>query len=281
MKRVKNILLVLGTLIMVAAGALMPEIVSYLQDAYGLNRQESRSFDSFSLTLRQDSEAARLLRRLAVGNYWVEEGIDWANEPVQPVHTPKQAEDAAVEALELMVKCGVMDSGVLEEMGTPDVTVSAAKADSNLSALADKEASAQAALGIVPETETETEIELLSIMWSFWWPDSNTYSYYTPMVQIDDATEKLLMAVVPMPNDGWVIDLDNQEKCWTAFLEEHYGFDVISVEKQFHPDGAALYIFDLDPEDGEGVLRIAVDFADVFDDGGGLTQMRLVYKYEF
>lgn len=276
MKRVKNILLVLGTLIMVAAGALMPGIVSYLQDAYGLNRQESRSFDSFSLTLRQDSEAARLLRRLAAGNYWVEEGIDWANEPVQPVHTPKQAEDAAVEVLERMVKCGVLESSVLEERGTPEVTVSAAKTDSNLLVPTDGEDNAQASLGIVPETE----VELISIAWNFWWRNGRS-TYYAPEVQIDDATEKLLMATVPMPTNGGVIDFDNQQKCWTAFLEDHYGFDVINVEKTYHPDGDAEYIFDLDPEDGEGVLRIAVYFVDVFYDGGGFMSMRLVYEYEF
>lgn len=276
MKRVKNILLVLGTLIMVAAGALMPGIVSYLQSSYGAGMQESRSFDSFSLTLRQDSDTARLLRRLAAGNYWVEEGIDWANEPVQPVHTPKQAEDAAVEALELMVKCGVMDSGVLEERGTPDVTVSAAKTDSNLLEPTDGEDNAQISLGIVPETEAE----LISIAWNFWWRNGRS-TYYAPEVQIDDATEKLLMATVPMPANGGVIDFDNQQKCWAAFLENHYGFDVINVEKTYHPDGDAEYIFDLEPEDGEGVLRIAVYFVDVFHKGGGFMSMRLVYEYEF
>ena len=56
MRRLKNGLLVALTLLLVTAGAVMPEAVSYLQDIYGANLEERFAFDSFSLTLRQESD---------------------------------------------------------------------------------------------------------------------------------------------------------------------------------------------------------------------------------
>ena len=55
MRRLKNGLLVALTLLLVTAGAVMPEAVSYLQDSLsGPMLEERLAFDSFSLTLRQD-----------------------------------------------------------------------------------------------------------------------------------------------------------------------------------------------------------------------------------
>lgn len=278
MRRLKSALLVLSTLLLVAAGAAMPGAVGYIQDAYGAGRQESRSFDSFSLTLRQDSETARLLRRLARGDYWMEEAVDWSEQPVQPTHTARQAADAAMEALAWMAKCGVIESGALEDMGTPQVTASIIKTDSNLSwqeGAGDSDTSAQASLGVDPETEIET----VAIAWDCWWPEIES-DRAGPMVRIDDGTEKLLMAMVPTPREGKSVDLDYQAECWRKFLEDHYGFAVVNTAEYLYDDGDARYSFHLDPEDGEGVLRMGVDF-DTFDDGCPRTFLWPAQSHDF
>ena len=46
MRRLKNGLLVALTLLLVTAGAVMPEAVSYLQDIYGANQEDRYAFDS-------------------------------------------------------------------------------------------------------------------------------------------------------------------------------------------------------------------------------------------
>lgn len=274
MRWLKNVLLVLFTLLLVAGGALMPGVTCYIQDSYGANRQETRSFDSFRLTLRQDSETARLLRRVAGGNYWMEEAVDWAEQPAQPVHTSQQAGDAAMEVMEWMVKCGVLESRVLEELEAPKTTSSLLKTDASLFPQDEEFSENQASLGIDPETE----IELIAITWDCWWPDVDG-GYYGPMVRIDDAMEKVLMATVPTPRDGKSIDLDKQVRGWQLFLEDHYGFKVISVEEELYADGGGQFIYDLDPEDGDGVLRMVLNISEF--DGGSLSQLWPAAPYVF
>ena len=60
MKRMKKVLMALTTLLLMAAGAAMPFAASWAQDAYQSD-PEVRSFDSFSLTLRQESDLGRSL----------------------------------------------------------------------------------------------------------------------------------------------------------------------------------------------------------------------------
>ena len=49
MRRLKNGLLVALTLLLVTAGAVMPEAVSYLQDIYGANLEERFALDRKSV----------------------------------------------------------------------------------------------------------------------------------------------------------------------------------------------------------------------------------------
>ena len=73
MRRLKNALLVAATLLLVAAGAAMPGAASYLLDAYGSRLEERVSFDSFFLTLRQETDLGRTLKLIAGSDYYVEE----------------------------------------------------------------------------------------------------------------------------------------------------------------------------------------------------------------
>ena len=78
MRRCKRFLLVLFTLTLAAAGAAMPFAASWLQDA----RQtvsETRSFDSFRLTLRQEVDLGRTLRLIAASNYYIAEAEEAAD----------------------------------------------------------------------------------------------------------------------------------------------------------------------------------------------------------
>ena len=67
-KRLKKWMLPLFTLLLVAAGAGMPFVVSHMQDARQAEA-EIRPFDSFSLTLKQEADLGRTLRTIADGSY--------------------------------------------------------------------------------------------------------------------------------------------------------------------------------------------------------------------
>jgi len=259
-RRLKNTLLVLFTLLLVAAGAAMPGVTTYVQDSYGAGMQEDRSFDSFSLTLRQDSEAARILRYIASGNYWMEEAVNWIEESENLAYTPQQAGEAAVDVLERMAKCGVMDASVLENIGTPQITLSTLRTDASLFALGDDISGPAASLGENPEEG----VELITFAWDCWWPEVE--DGFSPMVRIDDTTGKILLAMVPTPWQKYGIDFAEQEKGWELFLADHYGFEVVGISRQYYDGGDARLTFQLDPEDGEGQLPVVVDINPL--DGG-------------
>ena len=73
MKRLKKWLLPLFTLLLVAVGAAMPFIASYMQDAQQAD-PDIRPFDSFSLTLQQQgADLGRILRTIASSEYYINE----------------------------------------------------------------------------------------------------------------------------------------------------------------------------------------------------------------
>ena len=75
MKRLNKFLLPLFTLLLAAMGAAMPFAASYMQDVRQSD-PEIRSFDSFSLTLRQESDLGRTLALVSGSDYYIEENAE-------------------------------------------------------------------------------------------------------------------------------------------------------------------------------------------------------------
>ena len=117
MRRLKNGLLVALTLLLVTAGAVMPEAVSYLQDIYGANLEERLACDSFSLTLRQESDLGGTLKLIAGADYYVEEAK--ASEDIRL--SEQDALEAAQDVLVLLVNHGLLNKNAAGQIGRAHV----------------------------------------------------------------------------------------------------------------------------------------------------------------
>lgn len=221
MRRVKNGLLVVFTLLLVVAGAVMPGVAGYLQDSYGASMQETRSFGSFSLTLRQDSELAQVLRLLVEQNYVV---VDWDN---HTAYNKKQAEGIVEKTLQMMYKYGLMEDDALDAY-SEEIRYSGEETDS---------AGAGAVLG-------SSGGELYAVAWDCQWRDEKGRMEY--MLRIDDETGKILMAFIRAPVFVPGEEVYDRMDHWKNFVEDHYGFEVTSVAEMYIDVDIAEFIFYLD-----------------------------------
>lgn len=203
MRRLKNVLLVLFTLLLVAAGAAMPAAVSYIQDSYGPSLEESRSFDSFSLTLREEADLGRTLKLIAESDYYVEE----ARASEAAGLSEGQALDAAQAVLTELAKHGLLDR-LPQELSTPDVW---------------------------PQTLISKDGTAEIPMWSVSWRGG------PECLWLDDAAGKAVMISMGCPSysSKYVFNVDSepiyaQAENWRQFLEDHYGTEVqIAGEEWF------------------------------------------------
>lgn len=228
MRRVKNGLLVVFTLLLVVAG--------YLQDSYGASMQETRSFDSFSLTLRQDSELAQVLRLLVEQNYVV---VDWDN---HTAYNKKQAEGIVEKTLQMMYKYGLMEDDALDAY-SEEIRYSGEETDS---------AGAGAVLG-------SSGGELYAVAWDCQWRDEKGRMEY--MLRIDDETGKILMAFIRAPVFVPGEEVYDRMDHWKNFVEDHYGFEVTSVAEMYIDVDIAEFIFYLDLEDGGEPLTLCLQMS--------------------
>ena len=134
MRWFKNGLLVLFTLALAAAGAVMPFAASRWQDS----RQagvEIRSFDSFLLTLKKKDELSQMMRFFTENTYYV--FIE--DDPAKAVLSETEVREAAAEAVELMYRCGLISKNLIAEMersraagvDLPDIDMSRMVAENN------------------------------------------------------------------------------------------------------------------------------------------------------
>lgn len=236
MRRLKNALLVAATLLLVAAGAAMPGAASYLLDAYGSRLEERVSFDSFFLTLRQETDLGRTLKLIAGSDYYVEE----ATESEEASLNEWDALDAARELLAALSKYGLLES-LPEALTTPDVW---------------------------PQTIVSNDETASIPMWSVSWPDSPAY------IWLDDGAGKAVMIAIPCPrypkdhiSNTSVELLYAQAENWRAFLEDYYGTEVqITGEEWFDISVRFTLTFPLG-RDGENAyfqLDLYIHFVDGF-----------------
>lgn len=116
-KRLKKWLLPLFTLLLVAVGAAMPFIASYMQDARQAD-PDVRPFDSFSLTLQQQgTDLARLLGSIADGAYYIHE----ASKAEDVMLSEGLALAASEDLLSELVEYGLLSKEALARFSGPKV----------------------------------------------------------------------------------------------------------------------------------------------------------------
>ena len=117
MKRLKKWLLPLFTLLLVAVGAAMPFIASYMQDAQQAD-PDIRPFDSFSLTLQQQgADLGRILRTIASSAYYINETPMLEDAALTQGLALAAVEDLMTE----LVKFDLLEREVLAEFSDPRV----------------------------------------------------------------------------------------------------------------------------------------------------------------
>ena len=271
MRRVKNTLLFLFTMALVAAGALMPLAAAELEDAYTTNASETWSFGDFSLTLRQDSDLKRALRVLNT-HYILAE---YSGETVLNEDTVLET---ATEILEWMVKCGVLNGEELEWLDRPSASCwLVCDADSYDSLLVDEAPSA------APENEATALAGSSTVVWDVEWNDGPPF-----FLRIDDTTGKMLTCIVqdpfywtgiaaessggnqsaagrPTEEDRYLARSinNNAENIfhladnWRLFLSDHYGVEVALPPESWYDD-SVRFVFELELEDGRAPLPIVL-----------------------
>ena len=195
MKRLKKFLLPLFTLLLVAAGAAMPFAVSYMQDARQTD-PETRSFDSFRLTLREEVDLGRTLKLVAGADYYVEDAQVAENARM----TQAEVLSAAEEITKRLIQFGLLDQGT---SSLPRLWASTLRA-----------------------YDGSVSIPTWSLEWDM--PDAGTF-----YIWLDDATGKAFMISVPSPiytshyvSNGSSEAIYACAENWRAFLEDYYGTEV-------------------------------------------------------
>lgn len=235
MRRLKNALLVLFTLLLVAVGAAMPFAASYLQDARQTG-SESRSFDSFSLTLREEADLGRTLELIAGSDYYIAEGEEAADARMTKA-------DVLTAAEELMK--------MLTQYGLAEHTTSSLPR-------------------IWPQTLCANDGSFSIPTWTLQWdaPDSL-------YVLMDDASGKAFLLSLPCMGYSEKYLAKNgtepiyaQAENWRAFLEDYYGTEVqLADEEWFDASARFALTFPLGLADGEKAefqMELYIYFGDSF-----------------
>lgn len=237
MRRLKSALLVLVTLLLVAAGAAMPGVAAYVQDAYGLSRQEDRSFDSFSLTLREETDLGRTLRLIEGSDYYIEE----AQQADGVRMTRAEVLTAAEELMKMLIQFGLLEQTAA---GLPTIW---------------------------PQTLCANDGSVSIPTWSLSWsmPDPSSDFY----VWLDDASGKAFLISLPSVGYSTSYIIKNgtepvyvQAENWRAFLEEYYGTEVTLADEMWFDYSAHFTLtFLLGTAENEAEYRLVLDY--FFTDG--------------
>lgn len=236
MRRLRRLALPLFTLLLVAAGAAMPFAASYLQDARQ-TEPETRSFDSFSLTLRQEADLGRTLKLIAGSDYYIEE----AQQAEDARMTQAEVLAAGEELVEEMIRFGLLDTR-FAYLPT-----------------------------IYPQTLCAYDGSVSVSTWTLEWdiPEKESSLY----VWLDDASGKAFLISAPSLHYGksYIANAGKepiyaQTENWRAFLADYYGTEVrIAHEEWFDSAVELALVFPLGKEDeAEFQLDLYIYFVDGF-----------------
>ena len=234
MRRLKNALLVLVTLLLVAAGAAMPFAASYLQDARQTG-SETRSFDSFRLTLRQEADLGRTLKLIAGSDYYIAEDEESADARM----TRADVLTAVEELMKMLIQYGLVEH----------TTSSLPK--------------------IWPQTLCANDGSVSIPTWALQWDmPANLY------VLMDDASGKAFLITLSCMGYSEKYLAKNgaepiiaQAENWRAFLEEYYGTEVRLADEEWFDSSARFALtFPLGTAADEAEYRLDLNyyFADGF-----------------
>lgn len=233
MRLFKRYLLVLVTLLLVAAGAAMPFAVSYMQDARQVEA-EVRPFDSFRLTLKEEADLGRTLRTIANGAYYMNE----TSKAEDAALTEGLALAAAEDLLTQLLKYGLLKKGTLAQFSDPRVLAQMMVPV----AYTDAEAEGNSAVAGPEDTfPDEYRLEGDGIpTWTITWNQPDDC-----WIWLDDASGKAIFIEIPSLSDLGKFDGSAafREKAyavaekWRAFLEDYYGVQVrIDDEEKWYED---------------------------------------------
>ncbi len=236
MKRLGRLWLPLFTLLLVAAGAAMPFAASYFQDARE-GETEVRDFDSFSLTLRQETDLGRTLRLIAGSDYYIAEN-EWAEDARM---TQAEVLAAAEELIKELTQFGLMEYPV-----------------STLPT-------------IYPQILCANDGSVSIPTWTLDWDRGEGEGTF--YVWLDDASGKAFLISLSSMRYG-KSSLSNAgsehiyayAENWRAFLEEYYGTEVhIGNEMRFDYTMRVALVFSLGT--GEDAAEYQLDLYNYFLDG--------------
>ena len=235
MKQLKKWMLPLFTLLLVAVGAAMPFIVSYMQDAQQAEA-DIRPFDSFSLTLQQQGDdLSRILGAIAGGSYYINE----ASKAEDVMLSDGLALAATEDLLTELVKYGLLNKETLARFYSPKVqaqmVIPVVYTD------AETEGYPSAVLpGPDGDSSNAYVLEENAIStWTITW-DQPDDCY----VWLDDASGKAIMIEIPGPSGLGIFDGSSAfgervyalvEK-WRTFLSDYYSTEVQVTDEEWYDD---------------------------------------------
>lgn len=218
MRWVKNALLVLFTLALVAAGAVMPFAASRVQDAQQTG-VEFRSFDSFSLTLKKKGELGQIMRFLTGNAYYeIMEGT-----PEKAVMSEEEVLEAAKATAEMMLSCGIISKETF------------AAIENNEAAGVDRPDIEMAR--IVSETDPQNisfiiwGVDWYNLDLQLWIDDASGKAFqivYVDMLRYaENEYDKGSASSTGMTKEQFHAQMEN----WRLFLENYYEMEVKNIEE--------------------------------------------------
>ena len=250
MRWVKNILLVLVTLALAATGAAMPFAASRLQDARQAG-SETRSFDSFVLTLEKNGELSRILRFLSENQIY-----DFIKgTPENARMSEAEAGDAAREAVILLAQYKLIGPEVMDAVLDPAAVG------------IDGPSTFTVCIGSPADPQTPS-----FVIWIVFWESLDI------LIHLDDASGKAFQ--ISIPNEAWpfigekydgntasvgrsIEEMYAQAENWGRFLEEYYEVKLMDyVEDESFDPSAPMFLLYIDLEDGKDWLPMKLYFYD-------------------
>ena len=222
MKRLRRLWLPLVTLLLVAAGAAMPFATSRFQDARE-REAEVRDFDSFSLTLRQETDLGRTLKLVAGQDFYIAEN-ERAGEARM---TWMEVLTAGEELMTSLLQYGLIDA-----------------AASSLPTVYPQVLCANDESGSIPT-------------WTLDWNmEDGACNVY---VWMDDAAGKAFLITLPCArsSSSYVFSVSKepiyaQAENWRVFLENYYGTEVWLSEEEWFDYAARFTLMFALGEGGNG-----------------------------
>lgn len=215
MKKKRAVFLPLCMLLLVLAGALMPRAVAALQDRQLASQTEARTLDDIQLTLRQGAGVAQTLSILSSGYTQIQ--LQEGSALTQAV-----AETAAKEALDLLVREGLL----------PDLSWQHTAAPTVFAAISQRDAADSA------------------VIWSYTFVDQ---SQTRCTVWLDEASRK--MVSISLVADGLTSTYytestvatvsDGQPTRWAAFLQTYYGLESAVVADGYRDNSGSVFTLSL------------------------------------